>query len=308
MLLASSLTANAGEVLVVVAERSAAHNELLGSMRSTLGETASRKPSLRTITVAEFLQSGRSDDGSKQPDLVVTVGTDAASAVLREHPAVPVYATFLPRAAHDALLAQTGSSRAGHGRDSALYLDQPLERQLKLLRLALPGYSRLGVVLGPESSKSEPLLQRATHSAGLSLRVEKITGEKQLIKALHRVMDESDLLLSVPDPQVFNRHTAQSVLLTTYRLGKPVAGYSRAYVTAGALLAVYSTPAQIGRQIGEELLALQNKADRPLPAAGYPRYFSVEVNERVAHSLGLAPGRADDLARQLAGIGTEDSP
>jgi hypothetical protein len=50
------------------------------------------------------------------------------------------------------------------------------------------------------------------------------------------------------------------------------------------------------------------KSDRSLPAAGYPRYFSVEVNERVAQSLGIEPGRADDLARQLAGNVTEDSP
>jgi len=61
-------------------------------------------------------------------------------------------------------------------------------------------------------------------------------------------------------------------------------------------------PAQIGRQIGEELLAMHKKSGRPLllPEPGYPRYFSVEINERVARSLGLAPGRAEDLARRLA--------
>ncbi len=113
-------------------------------------------------------------------------------------------------------------------------------------------------------------------------------------------MDDADVLLAVPDPLVFNRHTAQSVLLTTYRLSKPVAAYSRTYVTAGALFSVYSTPAQIGRQIGEELLAMQDSPGRPLPAPGYPRYFSVEINERVARSLGIEPGQAEDLRRRLS--------
>ena len=143
-------------------------------------------------------------------------------------------------------------------------------------------------------------LRRSAASVGLVLRVEQIGDEKQLIGALHRVMNDADVLLAVPDALVFNRHTAQNVLLTTYRMEKPVASYSRAYVTAGALLAVYSTPAQIGQQIGEELLAMQDKPGWPLPAPGYPRYFSVETNERVAHSLGLDLGRAEDLASWLA--------
>ena len=154
-------------------------------------------------------------------------------------------------------------------------------------------------MLSQDSQKSEHELRRAAAVAGIVLRMEQIGDEKQLVGALHRVLDDADVLLAVPDPLVFNRNTAQSVLLTTYRMGKPVAGYSRAYVTAGALLAVYSTPAQIGRQIGEELLTMQVRPGRPLPAPGYPRYFSVEVNERVARSLGIEPGQVDDLTRRL---------
>src|SRR4030065_2385532 len=127
-----------------------------------------------------------------------------------------------------------------------------MARQLRLIRLALPGRTRVGMVLGPDSQKSERELRRAATVAGIVPRMEQISDEKQLVGALHRVLDDADVLLAVPDALVFNRHTAQSMLLTTYRLGKPVAGYSRAYVTAGALFAVYSTPSQIGRHIGEE--------------------------------------------------------
>jgi hypothetical protein len=48
-----------------------------------------------------------------------------------------------------------------------------------------------------------------------------------------------------------------------------------------------------------------DKPGRPLPAPSYPRYFSIEVNERVAHSLGLEPGRGEDLVRRLTETTTE---
>jgi len=295
----------ASEVLVVIAHKSPAYEQVLAALRAKLVDIPGKKRMLRVMTVAEFTDSGPRAADRKLPGLVVTLGTDAAAAVLRRKLPSPTYCTLLPQAAYAALANGAGGERA---QLSALYLDHPFARQLQLIRLALPGRTRVGVVLGPDSQKNERELLRAAAVTGIVLRMERISDEKQLIGALHRVLDDTDVLLAVPDVLVFNRHTAQSVLLTTYRLGKPVAGYSRAYVNAGALFAVYSTPTQVGNQIGEELLTMLNKSIQTLPATGYPRYFSVEVNERVAYSLGIELGRADDLVRQLARDGSEDSP
>ena len=283
-------------VLVVTTESGTTHEEVLSSLRATLADAPDKRLSLRTITTREFSNASAPASGSNAPDLIVTVGTDAATAVMQTRPATPVYCSLLPQSAYAVLMDR---ARGEQARLSALYLDQPFVRQLRLIRLALSSQARVGVVLGPESRKSEPALRDAATVAGVTLQVEQISDEKQLIGALHRVMNKADILLAVPDQLVFNRSTAQSELLTTYRLGKPVAGYSRAYVSAGALLSVYSTPAQIGRQIGEELLAMQDRTDRALPAPGYPRHFTVEINERVARSLGLEPGSAQELTRQL---------
>ncbi len=288
--------AAATEVLVVIAQKSPAHEEALAALRASLADIPSKELTLHVMTAAEFSDSGPRATDRKLPGLVVTLGTDAAATVLRKKLPTPTYCAFLPQVAYAALAIEAGRERAHL---SALYLDQPFARQLRLIRLALPGRTRVGAVLSQDSQKSEHELRRAAAVAGIVLRMEQIGDEKQLVGALHRVLDDADVLLAVPDPLVFNRNTAQSVLLTTYRMGKPVAGYSRAYVTAGALLAVYSTPAQIGRQIGEELLTMQVRPGRPLPAPGYPRYFSVEVNERVARSLGIEPGQVDDLTRRL---------
>lgn len=298
----------ASEVLVVIAERSAPHSEVLAAMRAGLGEALGRKLNLRTVSAAEFAGSAGQAGDRRLADLVVTIGTQAARVVLPQRLPVPVYCTFLPEATYATLLAESGSGTAANGRHSALFVDQPITRQLRLLHLALPQRTRVGVVLGPESHRSEPELRRAARAAGLTLHVERIAEEKQLIQALYRVMDDTDVLLAVPDPLVFNRETAESVLLTTYRLGKPVMAYSRAYVIAGALLSVYSTPAQIGQEIAEELPALLDAPGRGLPPPHYPRHYSVEVNQRVARSLGLDVDSAGNLMHELADSPGEKQP
>lgn len=288
------------DVLVVNAERSPGHEEAVASMRAALAGVPEKELRLHVVSVAEFSRTGARAKDWHLPDLIVTLGTDAAAAVLRERLPTPSFCTLLPQAAYATLASELAdTARPPRAPVSVLYLDQPLTRQLRLIQLALPTHKRIGVVLGPESRKNERSLRRDAMSAGFMLHAEQISDERQLVGALHRAMADADVLLAVPDPLVFNRHTAQNVLLTTYRLGKPVSGYSRAYVTAGALLAVYSTPAQIGRQIGEDLLAMHKKSSRPLPAPGYPRYFSVEINERVARSLGLTPGQTEDLTHRL---------
>eukprot|EP01032_Pedospumella_encystans_P026470 gene26469-29906_t len=106
-----------------------------------------------------------------------------------------------------------------------------------------------------------------------------------LFTGLKTVLDDADVLLAVADPQVYNSATISNILLATYRARVPVVAFSPAYVKAGALLALYSTPRQIGVQAGA--LARGVLQGGPVPASQYPQEFSVAVNEHVARSLGL---------------------
>lgn len=290
-------------VLAVMVEQHPAHEEVMSALRLRLGDALDRRVTLRTIGGSEFLR-GRVRSLTKLPyDLILTLGAETAGTVLRADPAEPVLCGLLPRAAYLAAVSAGGQA----GRRSALFLDQPYARQIRLARLALPALSRLGVVLGPEGQRDEASIRRA--AGDVVLRIERISNERQIVSALHRVMDASDALLVVPDAQVINQHTAQSVLLTVYRRGQPVFAYSRAYVTAGALAAVHTTPAQTGRELADLLLAYEASPDRRLPPPSYPRLFEVEVNERVARSLGIEMRSSTELAHRLAETETpEESP
>ena len=105
---------------------------------------------------------------------------------------------------------------------------------------------------------------------------------------------------ALPDPTVYHAATLQNILLTTYRARVPLVAFSAAYVRAGAVLAVYSTPAQVARRAAEMVKSWQ--AGRGLPPPQMPREFAVAANAKVAASLGLmlddAAVIAEDLRRQ----------
>jgi ABC-type uncharacterized transport system substrate-binding protein len=155
---------------------------------------------------------------------------------------------------------------------------------MDLLKLALPGRHRIGVLIGPESRMFETEMQRSAADRGLEAVIVRSGGE-DLGTAMQRVIDEAEVLLAVPDPKVFNGSTIQNILTSAYRRRIPLVGFSPAYVKAGALLAIYSSPTQVGLQAGEAARGFL--AGRGLPPPQGPHYFSVGINPDVAHSLGI---------------------
>jgi ABC-type uncharacterized transport system substrate-binding protein len=184
---------------------------------------------------------------------------------------------------------------------SAIYLDQPFERQAQLIRLAFPEVRRVGVLLSAEQSGLGDELDDALRAQHLTLVHGTLTADERLITPLENVLSESELLLAIPDPLVFNRNTAQSLFLTSYRYRDPVLGYSRSLTRAGALLSLHASPAQIGRQAAEWVSNAMQGATVRLPAAAYPAYFSISINEQVARSLGFTLPPEAELEKRLGG-------
>lgn len=221
-----------------------------------------------------------------EPQWVVAVGTGAQRAMqnlfARDTTPPPLLSILVPRLAFERM-ADPVRLRAGSL--SAVYLDQPPWRQLELIRLALPNVRKVGMLVGTESKGHLPTLEKAAKERGLELTAAAVEADG-LFEALQSVLPNADVLLALPDPAVFNSQTAANILTAAYRRQVPLLGFSPAYVKAGALAALYSTPAQVGVRGGESLrLALTGKA---LPAPQWPREFVVAVNQDVARSLGFA--------------------
>lgn len=245
------------------------------------------------------------NDKAEPPDLIVTLGATAFDGTLDWLAArgaawerVPVLAALLPRAAFDAQAAQGTAARRPL---SAAVLDQPLARQMALLKRALPDRRRVGVLPGPQTLPLLKALQKEAVARGLGLVAgPAINAPTDIYPTLKVVLEEAEVILALPDPTVYHGANLQNILLTTYRARVPLVGFSPAYTKAGAVLALYSTPAQVARRAAEMVRSWQT--GRGLPPPQTPREFAVAANARVAASLGLQLDEAAVLAEDLRRI------
>lgn len=242
------------------------------------------------------------DARQSPPDMIVTIGVAAFEGTLKwlaEQDAawarVPVLAILLPRAAYDEVLAR---GPVGRRIVSAVVLDQPIGRQMALLRRALPDRRLVSVIPGPQTQPLLGALEREAGARGLKLvRVPGVNSAEGIYPALKTALDAADVILALPEPMVYNSGSLQNILLTTYRARVPLVAFSAAYVKAGAVLALYSTPAQVARRAVGMLRSWS--AGRGLPPPQAPQEFAVAANSRVAASLGLQLDDASVIAEDL---------
>ena len=278
-----SATPAAAQVLLVLSESGGAYEETAEAFRGELRRLAPQQ-SVVTITAKELTALG-------EYPLVVTLGSQAARSVAAQGQRPPTIHSLLPRTAYERIPGLK------EGRDSAVLLDQPASRQIDLIRLALPGFNRLALLEGRESQNLVGRLADAARERKLVVVRETVLENSDLYPALQRATAEPAVLLATPDSGVFNSYSIQNVLLTAYRQHSPVVGFSAAYVRAGAILGLYSTAAQIGRQTAE--MARVALAGGPLPPPQAPRYFEVGSNPQVARSLGIALEEPEVLRLRL---------
>jgi putative ABC transport system substrate-binding protein len=234
------------------------------------------------------------------PRLIVTVGNLALEAALQQRAKIgagetapALLATLLPRLAFDRAIAQAPNRK----NLTAILLDQPVSRQAALIRAALPHVKRVGVLLGPESKSGASALRNALTDQGLAPQMEEVSGPG-IFAALQAVLDESDVLLAVADPAVFNSETISSILMAGYRRQVPLIGFSPSYVKSGALIGLYATPAQIARATAAVVRDVLTGS--PLPPPAVPHEFTVDINAAVARSLGLSLDEQDIRKRMLS--------
>ena len=106
------------------------------------------------------------------------------------------------------------------------------------------------------------------------------------ITKIEPVIRNTDVFIPVPDSRLINIATAKWILHLSYRHKVPVIAFSRTYVKAGALAAIYSSPDNVAMQ-AVELLAGAAMEGSKTGQAYPPKYYSIHFNYSVAASLNV---------------------
>ncbi len=230
-----------------------------------------------------------------QADLLVTVGTQAAREVLRQPQHWPVLSVLIPRQTFVALSQQPLLlSRLEQGLLSAIYLEQPIARQLQLAKLIRPSIKRMGVVVGPSSHEQLPAIEAAIEAQGWQSRLVRFSHNENPVRLLEPLSENSDAILVVPDKAEFNRSISKWLLLLSYRHRLPLIGFSSRYVDAGATAAVFSTPATIAKDTAVWLASWRSQSSK-LPAPAYPLFFEIRTSLQAAQSIDLQLPGQDEI-------------
>ncbi len=219
-----------------------------------------------------------------KPDFIVAAGTHAAQELIKSETSAPIIFSLLPGSSYQDNI-QNSSYCQIKNRCSAVYLEQPIDRQFSIIKKGLPDIQTLGVILGPSSAVMRDSILRAEKKYGINVRIELAEKGDNIIILADSLSKVSSALLAIPDPYIYNRRTAKGILISTYKYQTPFIGYSHGFVHAGALFSIYSTPEQIASQTGMMLIEAILSPQKELPSPEYPNTYMVEANPAVMRSL-----------------------
>lgn len=301
LLSTNNVWAKSYSILIVSSGSSPAYSKIIDTIQAAASSSAFLSKANTTTTFSTlFLQNKLTtqqiQNSAKDQDLIVTIGQQAMIAITQIHNSPPILSTLIPKQSREKYRAAIDRATT---KNTAVFIDNPPERQILLAKILLGNFQRLGILVSTNSIYNKTTIENIVKKTGLKPRIETVAGDDNLISKLSLVLSASDAFLALPDAKIFNRDTAKNILLTTYRHRTPVIAYSASYVKAGALAAVYTTPQQIAQQTSRILVnILQSNLSFPLYDSP-PEDFEVIVNQNVSKSLGIPIQDENTLKRQL---------
>lgn len=238
----------------------------------------SRYPASAVVSTASMCPAGT--------QLALSVGPAALRDMTQSAARYPAISLFVTREEYRKIVAT-------HADISAIYAEVNPGVQLQLVKQLYQRPVRVAVMLSEETDDLRGLFTSAAAQAGLTLQIIRALPASDPGRAVATAGD-FDALVLIPDPSVLSAVSFRTILEATYRRGEGVIGFSAGQVGAGTLAAPFASLSDILAQLDEMVSVYRTTGE--LPAPTYPRYWSVAINESVAHSLDLV---VTETARQM---------
>jgi len=162
-------------------------------------------------------------------------------------------------------------------------------KQLDLLKHAVPGIARVGVMVNPDDTtdaRSLKALPVAARALGLTVRVLDVRAAVEFEPALAAAVREGVQGLHVSLSPLFYANRTQVTAIAA-RAGLPAVYGFREFAMAGGLISYAASPPDIWRRIAglvDKILRGANPGDLPIERA---TRFELVVNLKTAKSMGL---------------------
>jgi putative tryptophan/tyrosine transport system substrate-binding protein len=225
--------------------------------------------------------------------LVVTIGSEALEAALKNQVELPILSVLTRKHHFKQLLNQYNRTLNDPNKPIfVIYLDQPLSRQLDLLKVLFcdKQVPKMGVLLSHDSYSQQSTIQHISKEKNIVPHIAFVNEVVHPIATLNNLLKNVDVVLAIPDPKIYHAGSVRGILLTAFHHHMPIIGYSHTLVNNGALACVYSTAKQISEQTTKTIISITQDQTKwaTLPKEQDPNDFNVAINYQVAKSLGFS--------------------
>jgi putative ABC transport system substrate-binding protein len=209
--------------------------------------------------------------------LVLTLGSLATDAAVKEIPDIPIIACMVLRS--DGLKKSPNVTGVG--------LEFPLEVQTSWLQVLLPTAKNVGVIYNAEENQKRiEAAGRIMQNMGLKLMAQEVRSPQDVAAALEG-MKKVDILWGVADAVAMTPHTAKNVLLFSIQNNIPLVGPAPTWVKAGALYALEWDYADVGAQAGDMAVKILKGAPPAMIPAASPRKVYYALNLKTAQQMNI---------------------
>lgn len=245
------------------------------------------KVDVRKVKIDRNDNSFNLSDAVDDAQNLLIIGKEALEYYLAHQQDIPALVLFvksstfhhLTRAASHVSLVENNPNHLA--KISAVFSDPSPYEQMALIKRHYP-YPAVSILLSPLNYYLEDELNDAAIKLGLSINILKVGKDVDINRALN-TLPARHALLALPDQYIYNSMTLKNIIISTYRSGKPIFGFSRAMVKAGAVASVVTDTEQLAQETINLLAVMSEKS----PIRKYSQLGAIVVNDAVARSLNL---------------------
>lgn len=289
MALFTSIILHANEVVIVLSEDQSIHKEIAEKLEQSTNLISS------TVLFSDLVR----DESTKTYSAIVAIGTRACDkSIATASSEDVVFCSLIPSQTFKALRVKYNKTDSEN--ITAIFMDQPISRQMALARLISPNAETIGTVFGRISIAQRESFETQGQNANFITQYAFIDDDENPVQILTPLIQRSDIFLAISDNANFNRSISRWALYITLRNKIPLIGFSKNYSDAGAVVSIYSTPAQLAEQTYKALKDYFRTGNVIQPA--FPDDFTVDINRSTARTLRLSLPDEVRLQQQLKEI------
>ncbi len=250
------------------------HGKIYQNFYSTLEDKLYKNISITRVSFSDI-----NNEILSQHNFIVSIGYKAAKAVSKHKIKTPIIYSLIPD--NESLRRSIPCKKTTCYK---AYINQPLNRYTKLFKVLFP---EKNLVLATTKANTRKAQQVKTASKNIGIVYKEIRIQKQnTTRSFINKLNNNDVLLALPNPDIYNANNAKSIILSTYHANVPIIAYSKSFAKAGALVSLYSSI----DNIADKTASIINKIIMEGPQKQkeyYPDDFMIKINSAVARSLNI---------------------